>query len=113
MINVKEHQINYFDLAGKNLSFAELGAISRKSVFEEGYIILRNFPIALENLKETKSQFLELSSLVGKPISHDANDSIIWDIKANPASSSFIKTYSEHSHKSALHTYRQPIQFIS
>lgn len=68
MTNVKEHQINYFDLAGKNLSFSELETISRKSVFEEGDIILIDFSIALENLKETKSQFLELPPLVGKSI---------------------------------------------
>lgn len=107
MINLKENPVNYFDLLENNLSFRELSEITRKSILEDGYIILKNFPIDLENLKDTKKQFLELSSLIGKPISHDANNSIIWDIKANPGSSSFIKTYSEHSHEATLHTDSQ------
>jgi hypothetical protein len=99
--------INYFDASKVAFNLKELGAIAQNAIVNEGYVIFRNFPIDLENLAKTQAKFLELSTLIGEPISHDVNNSIIWDIKMNSSSSSLIKTYSEHSHEAELHTDSQ------
>ena len=85
----------------------ELAYIVRDALQNRGYLLIKNLPISPRAISECKSLFLELSSLVGKPISHDAHNSIIWDIKSKPASQSLIKTYSEHSHEAELHTDSQ------
>ncbi|MCH3881557.1 MULTISPECIES: TauD/TfdA family dioxygenase [Tenacibaculum] len=71
-----------------------------------GYVVIKNFE-ERTNLEETKAKFLELSKIIGTPIGHDVNNKIIWDIKYNSTSNSFIKTYSEHSHEAELHTDSQ------
>jgi alpha-ketoglutarate-dependent taurine dioxygenase len=104
---MKTSKINYFDLKDENLSFEKMSEIAIDAVTNVGYIIFQNFPIDSNGLKQTKENFLKLSELIGKPISHDENNSIIWDIKSNDASESFVKTYSEHSHEAELHTDSQ------
>ncbi|MEK9612744.1 MAG: TauD/TfdA family dioxygenase [Flavobacteriaceae bacterium] len=99
--------INYFDLENKNLRLSEISKIALKAIFNEGYIIFRNFPFDLDDLDKTKKVFIELCELIGTPISHDQKNSIVWDIKKAHRSSSQIKTYSEHSHEAALHTDSQ------
>jgi alpha-ketoglutarate-dependent taurine dioxygenase len=99
--------INYFELSNTNLQPAEIAEVARKSIFEQGYIIFRNYPFDLKELDKTSERYIELCELIGVPISHDKKNSIVWDIKSNPKSSSFIKTYSEHSHEAALHTDSQ------
>lgn len=72
-----------------------------------GYVVLTGFDVNTEDVDGSGSEMLKLSELIGTPISHDAANSIIWDIKSNPASTSNIKTYSEHSHEAELHTDSQ------
>ncbi|MDA8876955.1 TauD/TfdA family dioxygenase [bacterium] len=99
--------INYFDASKVDFNLKELSRIAQSAIVNEGYVIFRNFPIDLENIEKIKAEFLQLSTLIGEPISHDANNSIIWDIKMNNSSSNLIKTYSEHSHEAELHTDSQ------
>ena len=99
--------LNYFDLENENLQLSEISKIAAKSIFDEGYIIFRNFPFDLNDLDKTKKVFTELCELIGTPISHDKNNAIVWDIKNTRQSSSLIKTYSEHSHEAPLHTDSQ------
>lgn len=100
-------EINYFDLKEKDLSLKEISLIALESLTKIGYIIFQNFPIEPKNLNNAKDTFTHLSELIGKPISHDKDNSIVWDIKSNDASVSLIKTYSEHSHEAELHTDSQ------
>lgn len=72
-----------------------------------GYIIIKNFNVDINNIDDCKKKFLKISEQVGDPVGHDADNKIIWDIKSNPESVSFIKTYSEHSHEAELHTDSQ------
>lgn len=76
------------------------------SLENEGYIIIKNFNVK-SDLEEIKSNFLQISKLIGDPVGHDLDNKIIWDIKSNSTSKSFIKTYSEHSHEAELHTDSQ------
>jgi alpha-ketoglutarate-dependent taurine dioxygenase len=77
------------------------------SLKSAGYILVKNFDVDTSNVEECRKKFLEISEQIGKPIPHDANNTIIWDIKSNPNSKSFVKTYSEHSHEAQLHTDSQ------
>jgi alpha-ketoglutarate-dependent taurine dioxygenase len=95
-LNYKDYKKKYKELSEKIL--LELNTI--------GFIIIKNFEIT-DDLEETKNNLLGLNNLIGTPIGHDINDKIIWDIKSNPSSNSFIKTYSEHTHEAELHTDSQ------
>lgn len=74
---------------------------------ENGYVVIRDFDVNTNIMEECKDKFLAISELVGIPFSHDAKNTIIWDIKSNPSSNGLIKTYSEHSHDAELHTDSQ------
>lgn len=79
----------------------------KKDLDTIGYILIKNFEVNVADIENCRKEFLETSKLVGTPIPHDANNTIIWDIKSNPKSVSFVKTYSEHSHEAELHTDSQ------
>lgn len=79
----------------------------KKDLDEIGYVIIKNFNINTSNIEGCRSRFIELSKFIGKPIGHDINNKIVWDIKSNTSSENFIKTYSEHSHEAELHTDSQ------
>jgi len=99
-------EINYLEYnANDSLDYFSLSI--KKALDEEGYIVIRNFNNATTDIEHSKKAFLEISSKIGQPISHDGQNSIIWDIKSNPKSDSLIKTYSEHSHEAELHTDSQ------
>jgi len=70
-----------------------------------GYIVVSDMDVS--NLNQCSDMFLKISETLGEPKGHDANGTIIWDIKSNPKSNSFIKTYSEHNHEAELHTDSQ------
>lgn len=89
------------------LSVSKVAQIVIDHLLDEGYVVIRNFGADITNIDELKSRFLGLCEAIGDPIAHDNNNSIIWDIKSNPSSVSFIKTYSEHSHEAELHTDSQ------
>lgn len=72
-----------------------------------GFVVIPNFEADKKDGEQFRRSFLELCEAIGDPIAHDASGSIIWDIKSNPKSQSFIKTYSEHSHEAELHTDSQ------
>lgn len=99
--------INYLDYKDSNLNYFDLAIHIKKELDSVGYIVIQNFNVDPENVEDAGEKFLELSELVGTPISHDGNNKIIWDIKSNFKSKSFIKTYSEHSHEAELHTDSQ------
>jgi len=72
-----------------------------------GYIVITNTDIEVDDMERCNSFFVETSEAIGEPQGHDANGKIIWDIKSNASSKSFIKTYSEHNHEAQLHTDSQ------
>ncbi|MGY5351700.1 TauD/TfdA family dioxygenase [Wenyingzhuangia sp. IMCC45533] len=106
MTHQKIIQANYIDCRSyKNLK--DLSVKISQDLENVGYVIVKDFYIDVNNIEESKQKYLEISELIGKPVGHDANNKIIWDIKSNPESVSFIKTYSEHSHEAELHTDSQ------
>ena len=100
-------KVNYLDFSTANLDYENLAKRIKKDLDEVGYIVVQNFDANPNDLDDSKKKFLAICELVGKPVSHDGNNKIIWDIKSNPESNSFIKTYSEHSHEAELHTDSQ------
>lgn len=97
-------EIIHYD-ASKTLN--QLAEIITNSLKNRGYIVIKNFNVDIENIEECHEKFLKISKLIGTPIGHDINNKIIWDIKSNPKSVSFVKTYSEHTHEAELHTDSQ------
>jgi hypothetical protein len=99
--------VNYFDnrlVSGDNKKLANHILDALENV---GYIIIQNFDVDVNNAENSGKKFLEISNMVGNTINHAGHNSIIWDIKSNPKSNSFVKTYSEHSHEAELHTDSQ------
>jgi alpha-ketoglutarate-dependent taurine dioxygenase len=99
--------VNYFDyrlVSGDNKKLANHILEALENV---GYIIVQNFDVDVNNAENSGKKFLEISNMVGNTINHAGHNSIIWDIKSNPKSNSFVKTYSEHSHEAELHTDSQ------
>ena len=88
-------------------TMTQLAETVSNALKEKGYIIIRNFDIDNKNIEECHEKFLSISEKIGITIGHDANNKIIWDIKSNPNSDSFVKTYSEHTHEAELHTDSQ------
>lgn len=74
---------------------------------KNGYLV-RRVNIS-EDLEELKRMFLKVCGKVGHPIPHDANGSIIWDIKTRikESGATGVITYSEHNHEADLHTDSQ------
>ncbi|RTE55091.1 hypothetical protein EHW67_00545 [Arenibacter aquaticus] len=107
MAKTLKQNINYLDYRDSNLNYIDLAVLIKKELDSVGYIVIQNFNVDPENVEDAGQKFLELSELVGTPISHDGNNKIIWDIKSNFNSKSFVKTYSEHSHEAELHTDSQ------
>lgn len=97
---------NTLDFNDFKKKYKELSKKILSALNSTGFIVIKNFEIT-DNLEETKKNLLDINNLVGTPIGHDANNKIIWDIKSNSTSKSFIKTYSEHSHEAELHTDSQ------
>lgn len=102
-----DNQVNYLDYNSVNGSLEKLSKLVVDALENVGYIIVQNFDTDVENVEMSGNDFLKISEMVGEPIPHAGNDTIIWDIKSNPKSNSFIKTYSEHSHEAELHTDSQ------
>jgi len=103
----KSLNINYFDYEKDPLSYKELSNLIIRELNSTGYIVIQNFHNDPNNIEDSREKFLEISELIGDTISHDNQGKIIWDIKSNSESKSFIKTYSEHSHEAELHTDSQ------
>lgn len=103
----KALNINYFDYKENPLSYKELANKILEELNSTGYIVVQNFHNDPNNLEDSREKFLEISDLIGNTIPHDSQGKIIWDIKSNSKSKSFIKTYSEHSHEAELHTDSQ------
>lgn len=104
---LEKFEINYFDYNKNPLKYKELAEKIITDLNTVGYIVVQNFDIDPQDIESSKEKFLEISKLVGDPIGHDKDGKIIWDIKSNPKSESFIKTYSEHTHEAQLHTDSQ------
>lgn len=86
-------------------SETEMNSRIKNDLDKVGYIIIAN--VDINDLDKCSAAFLRTSEAVGNPQGHDANNKIIWDIKSNAKSNSFIRTYSEHSHEAQLHTDSQ------
>ena len=99
--------INYLDYNQYAGSLKSLAALAKNNLDTEGYIVIQNFDEDCVSMQEKKQKFLTFSELIGLPISHDIKGTIIWNIKNNEASKSFIKTFSEHNHEADLHTDSQ------
>ncbi len=100
-------QLNIIEYTKKHEDDCVLAAEIKNELDGPGYVVVRNFNIDPENLEDCRSKYLEIAKKVGTPVAHDASNSIIWDIRANPGSKSFVKTYSEHSHEAEMHTDSQ------
>ena len=99
--------INYLDYNQYAGSLKALATIAKNNLDKEGYIVVQNFDKDCSSMQEKKQKFLTFSEYIGLPISHDIKGTIIWDIKNNESSKSFIKTFSEHNHEADLHTDSQ------
>ncbi|MGB0868621.1 MAG: TauD/TfdA family dioxygenase [Flavobacteriales bacterium] len=99
-------KINKFNRNKLTSQSIELSEFVRQQLNEVGYVVIEDF-CDNNNIDLAKSEFLNLCHEIGYPISHDVNNSIIWDIKNNSKSNSFIKTYSEHNHEAEFHTDSQ------
>ncbi len=88
-------------------NFGEQVRDIKEKLDKQGYVVYKNWINTTSTLEEAKASFLEISKMVGEPISHDVNNSIIWDIKSRPTSEGGVITYSEHSHEAELHTDSQ------
>ncbi len=104
---MKTRKINTLDYASYSSNQVELVSAVLTELENTGYIVIKNFDTDINDVEAAGKAMLNISSLIGDPISHDAVNSIIWNIKSNPASTSNIKTYSEHSHEAELHTDSQ------
>ncbi|WP_139957477.1 TauD/TfdA family dioxygenase [Flavicella sediminum] len=102
-----EERINYLDYNSINGGFDELSKRIVDDLENVGYVVVQNFDVDVTNVEASGQLFLKISEMVGTPIPHAGNDTIIWDIKSNPKSDSLIKTYSEHSHEAQMHTDSQ------
>lgn len=98
---------NYFDYKEHPLGYKELALKVSEDLENIGYILIQNFDINPNDIKEAKEKFVKISELIGNNVGHDKDGKIVWDIKSNPKSNSYIKTYSEHSHEAELHTDSQ------
>ncbi|MEL7146544.1 MAG: TauD/TfdA family dioxygenase [Bacteroidota bacterium] len=103
----EDHALNYYDFSETKGDYNHLSEVISRELDTIGYVIVKNFDADVMNKAECDEKFLKISQLIGNPIPHDNNNSIIWDIKANPASKGLVKTYSEHSHEAELHTDSQ------
>lgn len=99
-------KINHLDY-NPNDSLDNLAFCIREALANKGFFIIKNFHNERSDIEGSKRIFLAISEKIGQAISHDGQNSIIWDIKNNPKSDSLIKTYSEHNHEAQLHTDSQ------
>lgn len=79
-------------------------------LLNEGSVLLKGFDVQQAPISEHKSSLLEMCSAVGDPVSHDAQGTLVWDIRSNPDVQTLkngIVTYSEHNHEADLHTDSQ------
>lgn len=99
--------INYIDFSYLGNDYRKTALLIKENLKSRGCILVKNFDVNAESIEECYKKFIQISELVGQPIGHDSSGKIIWDIKSNPKSDSFVKTYSEHSHEAELHTDSQ------
>ena len=102
--NMKLNKILYTE---NHDSYDKLSSIIRTELLDSGYVVVADFNVDPDDIEDCHRKYLEIASKVGVPVSHDGNNSIIWDIKPNPSSKSLVKTYSEHSHEAEMHTDSQ------
>lgn len=98
------------DKSDKN--FARLVKLAMKF---PGYIILRGIDVDPNNIATSSARLLTLAENIGKPISHDEENSLVWHIKKNENLNQTVPTYSEHSNEAFLHTdsqYREDPEHI-
>lgn len=89
----------------------ELAQFVLEKMNSEGYCLIPNFIPNRVSILESSNAFIQFINKIGKPISHDSNNSIIWDISPNKTFNDGIVTYSEHSHEADLHTDSQYSQY--
>jgi len=104
---IQKGEINYIDYNSFGGDFDKLSLKIISDLENVGYIVVQNFDVNVKDVEASGESFLKISKLVGTPIPHAGEDTIIWDIKSNPKSGSVIKTYSEHTHEAEMHTDSQ------
>lgn len=104
---VNQDRINIYDFEAGGQPMHELGPMIKTALMDTGYIVIRNCNVDVEDLDAARKLVLETTEMIGTPISHDANNAIIWDIKSNGAVNGGVVTYSEHTHEADLHTDSQ------
>lgn len=100
------NKVSYKDFGGSD---SNMSRFIVKKLNTSGYVIISDFNIDVSNTQHSSSKLIEICELVGFPIPHNSDNSIIWNIKSNHSSSGngLIKTYSEHMHDAELHTDSQ------
>lgn len=95
-------------LSASSFSLQQLADHVLTSLNGNGWTIIRNFAEGT-SLAEQRTLFVELCQLIGKPVGHDRDGKIVWDIKSRHPSKDAhaVVTFSEHNHEADLHTDSQ------
>lgn len=100
--------INMIDFKKYQGNTNELSDLIKENLETEGYFLVRNFNVNIESIDLCREKFATLCEKVGTPVSHDRNNTIIWDIKSSAhKGEGAVITYSEHNHEAELHTDSQ------
>lgn len=91
----------------KKLSDENLVDHIKKSIDNPGYVVIRGWAENTKNIADLSSRFLSLVKHIGDPVSHDQQNSFVWDIKKRFNLNQSVPTYSEHANEASLHTDSQ------
>jgi len=73
----------------------------------KGWWLLKGYPVDTKSVKDLEKELTQICSAIGKPVAHDAEGAIVWNIKAAATAKGSVITYSQHSHEADLHTDSQ------
>jgi len=72
-----------------------------------GWWLAKNQNVRDQSTEDIGKDLVEICKMIGVPVSHDNQDTLVWSIKPTPHSSGKVITYSEHNHEADLHTDSQ------
>ena len=92
------------DLSQSQIDQSDLVDFVKENLDSYGCVLLKEYPVDINCLQSTSKKYQDFCELIGQPVSHDENNSIVWDIKKAAQSESAVQTYSEHDGEAELHT---------
>ena len=95
------------DLSQSQIDQSDLVDFVKENLDSYGCVLLKEYPVDINCLQSTSKKYQDFCELIGQPVSHDENNSIVWDIKKAAQSESAVQTYSEHDGEAELHTDSQ------